>query len=127
LANALYANNNRISELAGMRRYYVADRDRNKLRTLVGWQATDPLSFEAGLDLTNGDYPASTYGLQDSKGWNLSLDATYLVSANWSATANSNTAAITDANLARWGCPATAAMPTAPCSSATTVTSWIRA
>ena len=114
LANALYANNNRISELAGMRRYYVADRDRNKLRTLVGWQATDPLSFEAGLDLTNDHYPASTYGLQDSKGWNLNLDGTYLVSAAWSATvfytyedqhaissgnsytANSNTAAITN-------------------------------
>ena len=114
LANALYANNNRISELAGMRRYYVADRDRNKLRTLVGWQATDPLSFEAGLDLTNDHYPASTYGLQDSKGWNLNLDGTYLVSATWSATvfytyedqhaissgnsytANSNTAAITN-------------------------------
>jgi MtrB/PioB family decaheme-associated outer membrane protein len=114
LANALYANNNRISEIAGMRRYYVADRDRNKLRTLVGWQATNPLSFEAGLDLTNDHYPASTYGLQDSKGWNLNLDGTYLVSANWSATvfytyedqhvvsagnsytANSNTAVITN-------------------------------
>ena len=35
LANALYANNNRISELPGMRRYYVADRNRNKLRALA--------------------------------------------------------------------------------------------
>ncbi len=33
LANALYANNNRISELPGMRRYYVADRNRDKVRT----------------------------------------------------------------------------------------------
>ena len=32
LANAMYANNNRISELPGMRRYYVADRNRNKIR-----------------------------------------------------------------------------------------------
>jgi len=114
LANALYANNNRISELAGMRRYYVADRDRNKLRTLVAWQATDPLSFEAGVDLTNDHYPTSTYGLQDANGWNLNLDGTYLIGANWSATlfytfedqrstsagnsytANSNTATITN-------------------------------
>jgi MtrB/PioB family decaheme-associated outer membrane protein len=114
LANALYANNNRISELAGMRRYYVADRNRNKLRTLVGWQPTDPLSLEAGVDLTNDHYPTSTYGLQDANGWNLNLDGTYLVRANWSATifytyedqrsisegnsytANSNTATITN-------------------------------
>jgi len=114
LANALYANNNRISELAGMRRYYVADRDRNKLRTLVAWQATDPLSFEAGVDLTNDHYPTSTYGLQDANGWNLNLDGTYLIGTNWSATlfytfedqrstsagnsytANSNTATITN-------------------------------
>ena len=41
LANALYANNNRISELPGMRRYYVADRNRDKVRALVDWQATD--------------------------------------------------------------------------------------
>jgi hypothetical protein len=114
LANALYANNNRISELVGMRRYYVADRDRNKLRTLVGWQPSDPLSLEAGVDLTNDHYPTSTYGLQDANGWNLNLDGTYSVSANWSATlfysfedqhaiaagnsytANSNAAAITN-------------------------------
>ena len=30
LANARYANNNRISELTGLRRYYVSDRNRNK-------------------------------------------------------------------------------------------------
>jgi MtrB/PioB family decaheme-associated outer membrane protein len=86
LANALYANNNRISELAGMRRYYVADRNRNKLRTLVGWQPTDRLAFEAGVDLTDDHYPTSTYGLQDANGWNLNLDGTYQVRANWSAT-----------------------------------------
>jgi MtrB/PioB family decaheme-associated outer membrane protein len=114
LANALYANNNRISELVGLRRYYVADRDRNKLRTLVAWQATDPLSFEGGVDLTNDHYPTSTYGLQDANGWTLNLDGTYLFGAKWSATvfytyedqhsvstgnsytANSNTAAITN-------------------------------
>lgn len=77
LANAAYANNNRISELPGMRRYYVADRDRNKLRTLLNWQATDQLSIQGRVDLTNDIYPHSTYGVQNAKGWAANVDGTY--------------------------------------------------
>ena len=33
LANAAYANNNRISEILGLRRYYVSDRNRNRVRS----------------------------------------------------------------------------------------------
>jgi hypothetical protein len=77
LANTAYANNNRISELPGMRRYYVADRDRNKVRTLLNWQATDELSIQSRVDLTNDVYPNSTYGVQNSKGWAANVDASY--------------------------------------------------
>ena len=80
LANAMYVNNNRISELPGMRRYYVADRDRNKVRTLLNWQATDQLSFQSGVDVNNDVYPASTYGVKDSKSWAWDFDGTYAVS-----------------------------------------------
>ena len=114
LANALYANNNRISELMGLRRYYVADRDRHKLRGLLGWQATEPLFLQASLDLTDDHYPTSIYGLQNTKNWAVNVEGTYLLGEAWSAsayytledqrsttagntyTANSNTAALTN-------------------------------
>ena len=85
LANALYANNNRISELSGMRRYYVADRNRDKVRTLLTWQATDELSFQGGVNFNRDDYLNSTYGLQNAKGWVVNLDGTYALADDVSA------------------------------------------
>jgi hypothetical protein len=85
LANALYANGNRISELSGMRRYYVADRNRDKVRTLLTWQATDELSFQGGVNFNKDDYLNSTYGLQNAKGWVVNLDATYALADDVSA------------------------------------------
>ena len=77
LNNAMYANLNRISELPGMRRYYVADRNRDKVRTLINWEATNQLSFQTAVDVNNDNYPNSTYGLQNSKSWTLDFDGTY--------------------------------------------------
>jgi len=86
LANATYANLNRISELPGMRRYYVAARDRNKVRTLFDWQTTDQFSVQAGVDLTNDVYPGARYGLQSAKGWSAHVDGSYALGENLSAT-----------------------------------------
>jgi MtrB/PioB family decaheme-associated outer membrane protein len=77
LANTIYANNNRISELPGMRRYYVADRNRDKVRSAVDWQPTDEFSLHGGVDFNVDDYPNSTYGVQNAKGWAASVDGTY--------------------------------------------------
>ncbi len=114
LANAMYANNNRISELPGMRRYYVADRNRDKVRGSLAWQATDALSVQGGVDLNNDVYPNSAYGLQKARNWAVNLDGTYALGDDLSAniaytfenlraltagnsyTANSNVAAITN-------------------------------
>jgi MtrB/PioB family decaheme-associated outer membrane protein len=121
LANTLYANNNRISELPGMRRYYVADRNRNSLRSLVTVQASDALSLQGGVDLTNDEYPNSIYGVQSSKGWAVNLDAGYVIAEDLTAdfyynfedgrsvtagnsyTANSNAATIAGAQAAAIG------------------------
>ena len=86
LANARYANNNRISELPGMRRYFVADRNRNKVHSLLSWQVGDQLSFQGGLDINAENYPNSTYGLQNNKGWAVNLDGTYAPIEGLSAT-----------------------------------------
>lgn len=85
LANATYANNNRISEILGLRRYYVSDRDRNKLRSALDWQATSAVSFEGGVDFTGDDYPGAKYGLQSSKGWGVNVDGTYAAGDKGSA------------------------------------------
>jgi hypothetical protein len=121
LANTLYANNNRISELPGMRRYYVADRNRNTLRSLLTWQAGEALSLQGGLDLDHDDYPTSVYGLQNARTWALNLDAGYAIAEDFTAdvfynfedgrsntagnsyTANSNAAAIAGAQAAAIG------------------------
>ena len=121
LANTLYANNNRISELPGMRRYYVADRNRNTLRSLLTWQAGEALSLQGGLDVDHDDYPTSVYGLQHARTWALNLDAGYAIAEDFTAdvfynfedgrsntasnsyTANSNAAAIAGAQAAAIG------------------------
>jgi len=86
LANALYSSQNRISELPGMRRYNMADRNRDKIRTSVNWQANDQLSFQAGLDFNKDNYANSTYGLKDAQSWALNLDSTYTFSEDLSGT-----------------------------------------
>ena len=80
LPQALYGSRNNINELPGMRRYLMADRDRDKLRTSVNWQATERFSLQGGLDYNKDDYSKSVYGLQDAKSWTLSLDGSYAAS-----------------------------------------------
>jgi MtrB/PioB family decaheme-associated outer membrane protein len=85
LANAQYANNNRISELRGLRRYWVADRDRDQIRSSLAWQAGESYSFQGGVNFNRDDYPGSTYGLQNAKGWTADIDAAYMPSDTLSA------------------------------------------
>ncbi|MBS4096375.1 MAG: MtrB/PioB family decaheme-associated outer membrane protein [Sulfuricella sp.] len=84
LGNALYANGNRISELPGMRRYNMADRNRDKVRTSVNWQANEQLSVQGGLDFNLDDYANSVYGLKEAKSWAFNLDGTYAATENLS-------------------------------------------
>jgi MtrB/PioB family decaheme-associated outer membrane protein len=85
LANAAYANNNRISELQGFRRYWVADRNRDKVRSSLMWQGGDTVSFQGGVDFNRDDYVNTTYGLQNAKGWAANADVTYTPRDNLSA------------------------------------------
>ena len=84
LPNAMYANNNRISELPGMRRYYVADRDRNKVRTSATWQATNELSFQGNVDYNKDHYADAIYGLQDTNTWAANVEGMYAVATDLS-------------------------------------------
>jgi hypothetical protein len=85
LSTATYGNRDRITELQGMRRFNMADRDRHKLRTSINWQTTQRLSFQGGFEFSNDDYFNSAYGLQSSREWDFNLDASYAVSDSLSA------------------------------------------
>jgi hypothetical protein len=85
LQNNTYANNNRISEVAGFRRYWVADRNRDKVRSLLSWQPNDVFAFQGGADFNRDEYGNSPYGLQNGKGWAGNLDFTYTPTDNFSA------------------------------------------
>jgi MtrB/PioB family decaheme-associated outer membrane protein len=87
LANALYANNNRISELPGMRRYYVSDRDRNKLRASTTWQATGELSLQGSLDYNKDHYSDAIYGMQNTTTWAANVEGNYAVGTDFMLTA----------------------------------------
>jgi hypothetical protein len=83
LAQASYGSRNNINELLGLRRFNMSDRDRNKLRSSVDWQASDKLSLQAGVDYDYDNYDAK-FGLQDSRTWAVNLDGTYAVSEDFS-------------------------------------------
>jgi MtrB/PioB family decaheme-associated outer membrane protein len=125
LANAKYANANRISELPGMRRYNMADRNRDKLRAGLDWRAGDKWSWQGGFEYNNDDYFNSTYGLQQGSGWALNVDGTFAASETFTAsvfasreeqrqtmagnsyTANSATSAVNGFTAISGGCYAT--------------------
>jgi len=78
---SLYASRNNINELVGMMRYNMADRNRDKVRASVNWDATDRLSLDAGLDYNKDDYSNSVYGLRSSENWALNFDANFAASS----------------------------------------------
>jgi hypothetical protein len=87
LSNTLYGHRNRISELPGMRRFDMADRTRDKLRTSVDWHATERFDLQAGLDLNRDDYDKSVYGLRDGKSLAANLDASWTIGESASVSA----------------------------------------
>jgi MtrB/PioB family decaheme-associated outer membrane protein len=87
LVQQFYGSRNDIHELIGMRRFNMADRDRNKVRGALNWQATDKLSLQGGVDYNKDDYTNSVFGLKNAKTLALNLDGTYAVSDAFTANA----------------------------------------
>ena len=76
-----YGWENRIAELPGLRRYDVANRRQGKARASLDWQASEELSFSAGVDADTSDYPDSRYGVQRARTNAATLDGTYAFGA----------------------------------------------
>lgn len=66
--------------LPGFRQFFLADRNRDKLRGSLNYQVTDAFALQTGLSYSKDDYNHSKYGLQESRSWALNLDGDYAVS-----------------------------------------------
>jgi MtrB/PioB family decaheme-associated outer membrane protein len=77
LANATYQNQNRISELIGMRMYNMADRRRDRLGLNFDWQALETVSLQADLHYYKDDYSASRYGLTGTRNWAANVEGAW--------------------------------------------------
>jgi len=63
----------------------LANRDRDAVRLMLNWMATDALSIQFAIDYGKDSYNAPTqFALQDSKFDLYTLDATYALSDAWS-------------------------------------------
>ena len=83
----LYGSRDSLDEIAGMRRFDMSDRNRNKLRSSVDWQMSERISAQSTLELTDDNYNDSTYGLQRATSWAVNLDGTYTASDRFVVTA----------------------------------------
>ena len=84
---SLYGSRDNVSEIPGMRRFNLADRDRDRLRSSLGWQAGERLSLQAGFEYDRDEYAHSMYGLQQSSNWSASLEGAYVLNDRMSASA----------------------------------------
>lgn len=80
LPQALYGSRNNINEEVGMRRFNMANRNRNKLRSSINWDATDRASLQGSFDYNKDDYNDSVYGLKNAESWALNVEGSFAVS-----------------------------------------------
>ncbi len=122
LPQALYGSRNNINEEVGMRRFNMADRDRNQVRGSLNWDATERISLQGNVEYTDDNYSNSVYGLQSAKGLMANLEANWTVSENFTANlfytyeeqraqsagisygSNSNTASVNGSTAVSGGC-----------------------
>jgi MtrB/PioB family decaheme-associated outer membrane protein len=73
--------------LQGFRQFYLADRDRNKLRGVLNYQANDAWSFGSSLEYLKDEYKNLQYGLKNVRGYNINLDGAFAATEDLSFTA----------------------------------------
>ena len=66
--------------LPGFRQFFLADRNRDKLRGTLNYQASEALSLDGRVDYNRDEFNNSPYGVKSSRSWMLSLDASFKVS-----------------------------------------------
>jgi MtrB/PioB family decaheme-associated outer membrane protein len=69
--------------LTGFEQFFLADRNRDKVRSQLNFQASESLSLQGSLDY-NRDHYKPEFGLKESKSWIASLDSTFAFNATTS-------------------------------------------
>ena len=87
LPQSLYGSRNNINEEIGMRRFNLADRNRNKARASVNWDASERFSLAGSVDYNDDDYANSIYGLKSARNWAANLEGSYAISQDISVNA----------------------------------------
>jgi len=67
--------------LTGFEQFFLADRNRDKLRSQVSWQTSDKVDVQGTLDYNRDKY-LPQFGLKESRSWVAGLDAGYVPSEN---------------------------------------------
>lgn len=67
-------------------KFYMADRDRERARFMIGYTPDSPFSVQARFDINRDRYPKSPYGVFDAKNWSAAIDLGYALSENFNAT-----------------------------------------
>jgi MtrB/PioB family decaheme-associated outer membrane protein len=69
---------------------HIADRDRNKVKLMLDWAVTEPLTLTFNVEYAKDEYGNSSsrpYGLRDGTAGVYSLDAAYAISEKWQLSA----------------------------------------
>jgi hypothetical protein len=81
IPQALYGSRDQLAENPRLRRFDMANRERNKLRTSVAWEASEKLALQGGVDVIADNYPDSSLGTKSLRGYTLNLDGAYNISS----------------------------------------------
>ena len=69
--------------LTGFEQFFLANRNRDKLRSQLNFQASDAVSLQGSLDYNHDHYP-SEFGLKEAKSWVFGLDGAVSVNQAFS-------------------------------------------
>ena len=74
-------------DYVGYQPFFEASRNQQAVKARTTWQASDDLSFGLNGKFTYASYPNSTYGVQNTTAWNISLDSAYKYAEEGTVTA----------------------------------------
>jgi MtrB/PioB family decaheme-associated outer membrane protein len=80
------ANNNTLGSNL-VHPLHLADRERNRVRLMVNWQAAEPLSIQFFTDYAEDKYSGRALGPRKGEAQTYSVDASYVFSDKWQASA----------------------------------------
>ena len=87
LPQNLYGSRNDIHEIPGMRRFNMANRNQNKVRGTLNWDATERFSLTGNVEYNDDDYSNSVFGLTSAKNFALTVEGSLAVTENFNANA----------------------------------------